>query len=187
MKSLNGQSLIDLAIQTAGSAAAAYELAVANGLSVTDDLTPGAELKSVDVFEQKVLTYFVNKNITPATDLSQIAPVTTGSSTIVDTMRASSQNVRKALVNQTWLDLAIQHLGSVDKAYELALANGVSLTDDTTPGTKLTGISDGWGSGNKTVFNYYSNKNLKPASALEKTATAVTVRIFDRTFGRTFN
>lgn len=67
MKALNGQSLIDLAIQTAGSAEAAYDLVVANGFSVTDEIAPGTELKEVDILNKNVSGYFTHKNLKPAT------------------------------------------------------------------------------------------------------------------------
>lgn len=67
MIALNNQSLIDLAIQTAGSAAAAYNIAAANGLSVTDDLAAGVELAGVDVVNKAVADYFKNRGLKPAT------------------------------------------------------------------------------------------------------------------------
>lgn len=67
MKALNEQSIIDLAIQTAGSVEAAFDLAKKNGLSLTDELTAGQELAAVDVVSKPVASYFNQKEIKPAT------------------------------------------------------------------------------------------------------------------------
>ena len=67
VKVLQSQSVIDLAIQTAGSAKAAFALAVANGLSITDDLTAGSDIELVDVVDRDITAYYVNKSLTPAT------------------------------------------------------------------------------------------------------------------------
>jgi len=72
MKILHGQSLLDLAIQTAGSVEAAYDFAVANGLSVTDDLIVGKEHKATGVINKSVLNYYTQKNIKPATAITGI-------------------------------------------------------------------------------------------------------------------
>ena len=67
MKALSGQTLFDIAIQSCGSAEAAFELAVLNGISVTDDLVPGQELVMPDVVNKNISTYYANKSLTPAT------------------------------------------------------------------------------------------------------------------------
>jgi hypothetical protein len=67
MKVLAGQSLIDIAIQELGSAEGAYNLAVLNGMSITDDLVPGQELVMPDVVNKNISTYYANKSLTPAT------------------------------------------------------------------------------------------------------------------------
>ena len=67
MKVLQGQTLIDIAIQELGSAEAAFDLGMLNGLSVTDELTPGQELKLPVISNKSVAAYYVNKAIKPAT------------------------------------------------------------------------------------------------------------------------
>ena len=42
------------------------------------------------------------------------------------------------LHHQSFLDLAIQHTGSVENAFILALQNGKSLTDDLVAGEQLS-------------------------------------------------
>jgi hypothetical protein len=64
------QSLFDIALQEYGSAASAFDIALANGLSVTAFLAPG---ESLDVpndapTNSAVLVYYKNNQVTPATD-----------------------------------------------------------------------------------------------------------------------
>jgi len=67
MKVLQGQTLIDIAVQELGSAEAAYGLAVLNNLSVTDELVPGQELQLPTVTNRSISDYYNNKGIKPAT------------------------------------------------------------------------------------------------------------------------
>ncbi|MDR2964043.1 MAG: hypothetical protein LBU90_10495 [Bacteroidales bacterium] len=83
---LDRQSMFDIALQTAGSAEAAFALARENDLSLTEDLEVGAVLtmgQSILTMGQSVLTmghapllnknvtdFFANKHLRPATAIS---------------------------------------------------------------------------------------------------------------------
>ena len=66
---LHNQSLLDLAVQHTGTAENAFALAVVNGLSLTDDLPAGAEIKLPDSVnkDSDVLNYYSAKRLQPAT------------------------------------------------------------------------------------------------------------------------
>ena len=64
MKALQGQTVIDMAIQACGSLEAAYDLAVANGVSITD--TVSGNMTSVDVVKQTIADYYSNKGLHPS-------------------------------------------------------------------------------------------------------------------------
>jgi hypothetical protein len=70
MRVLEGQSVFDIAVQTAGGVEAAFSLALANGVSLTDDLTAGQELATVTPANKPIAEYYANKNIMPATGLT---------------------------------------------------------------------------------------------------------------------
>lgn len=61
------QNIIDVAVQKAGSANAAFEIAEANGLAVTDYLEPGQEIEVPNVHNADRVNYFENKGIKPET------------------------------------------------------------------------------------------------------------------------
>ncbi len=67
---LEGQSLLDIAIQCCGSAEAAYDIAVLNGLSIADDLVAGRELSIPAAVKSSVVSYYTQKGIRPATALT---------------------------------------------------------------------------------------------------------------------
>ena len=67
MKVAKNQNIFDVALQKTGSVSAAFDLAVLNGLSVTDDLTPGTELKLLDVTNKDIVDYYKNRGLVPAT------------------------------------------------------------------------------------------------------------------------
>jgi hypothetical protein len=69
VKVLNGQSLFDLAIQAAGSVEAVFDIAAANGVSITDELQPGTILVIPAVSNRQVADYYRSNSIRPATTL----------------------------------------------------------------------------------------------------------------------
>lgn len=64
------QSLLDVAIQQSGSILVAFELAVKNSLSITDDLIPCESISLVGVNNADIKAYYEAKNIVPATALT---------------------------------------------------------------------------------------------------------------------
>lgn len=69
------------------------------------------------------------------------------------------------LHNQTLLDLAIQYTGTAENAFDLALANNKSITDDLQAGESID-ISTYDTQKNKDILNYYQAKKLQPATGL---------------------
>lgn len=63
------QSLLDMAVQTAGSMEAAFGLAAANGVSLTDTLTDGQVLDTVAVENADTVRRYSVQGIQPATAL----------------------------------------------------------------------------------------------------------------------
>jgi len=168
MKALQGQTLFDIAIQSCGGTEAAYALAKLNGLSVTDELVPGQELVLTDIVNPGIALYFKNKNIHPATLLAVKAQVI---GSMVDTVTRVVTTIQSNLIatieGQSLFDIAVQEFGSIEAAYALATINGLSVTDELTPGTLLqkTGII------NKKIVSYYSDKNFKPATGVSSDST----------------
>lgn len=154
------QSLLDIAIQSCGSAEAAFALAVLNGVNLTDDLIPGKELALPEVVNADVALYFKSKNLQPATSLAVQAQII---GSLVDTVANNSQldgNMIRVMESQTLLDIALQEFGSIEAAFALAVLNGMSLTDELTAGDLLHRTSIF----NKKIVAYYSDKNIRPAT-----------------------
>ncbi|WP_315543871.1 hypothetical protein [Capnocytophaga leadbetteri] len=71
-----------------------------------------------------------------------------------------------ALHNQSLLDLALQHTGTIESVFELAEANALNITDDVQAGAPLY-LGEGLGVRNE-ILSYYTAKNLQPATAFTK-------------------
>ncbi|MBO7052197.1 MAG: hypothetical protein J6W24_05985 [Prevotella sp.] len=67
-----GQTLLDIAVVTAGTMEAAMALAIANGLPLTADLTNGQELECVEVKRRDIRQMFITQRTQPATALATI-------------------------------------------------------------------------------------------------------------------
>nr|DAX76032.1 MAG TPA: hypothetical protein [Caudoviricetes sp.] len=70
------------------------------------------------------------------------------------------------LHNQSLLDLALQHTGTIESVFEFAEANAFNITDDVVAGKTLVLPAEAFS--NKDILNYYTAKNLQPATAFTK-------------------
>lgn len=81
-KVLNNQSLFDIAIQTLGSAEAAFDIALANNISITDDLEVGQTLQIpqavTDYVRKQTVNYYKINDIKPATAIDSTMAVPEG-------------------------------------------------------------------------------------------------------------
>ena len=80
-----------------------------------------------------------------------------------------------ALHNQSLLDLALQHTGTIESVFEFAEANALNITDDVQAGAPLY-LGEGLGERNE-ILNYYTAKNLQPATAFSKEDEQVAKRL----------
>lgn len=65
------QSLLDIAIEHCGQFEAAFDIAVKNGLNLTDDLTAGQEIELVEPTDKSVAAFFAVQENKPATAVTQ--------------------------------------------------------------------------------------------------------------------
>ena len=66
------------------------------------------------------------------------------------------------LYNQSILDIAIQHTGTVENSFDIAIANGFSVSDALSAGLFLE-IPETLEK-EKDIHNYYDAKGIKPAT-----------------------
>jgi len=63
----DGQSLLDVAIQLCGNIEAAYDFALLNNRSITDNYNTGESLRMPEILNKKLVDYYKLNNISPAT------------------------------------------------------------------------------------------------------------------------
>ncbi len=80
-----------------------------------------------------------------------------------------------ALHNQSLLDLALQHTGTIESVFELAKDNALNITDDVVAGKTLVLPTEAFT--NKDILAYYTAKNLQPATAFTKEDEQVAKRL----------
>ncbi|ATA75219.1 hypothetical protein [Capnocytophaga sp. H2931] len=82
------------------------------------------------------------------------------------------------LHNQSLLDTCLQHTGTIESLFDLALANDLSVTDDLTAGQVLSlPLSEGEGTKDKDILGYYTAKNIQPATGFTQTDLQVLERL----------
>ena len=64
------QSLFDIAMEHAGSTEAAWDIAVANKLSIADDLNIDIPLSVPAILNQRIVTFFQSIRHSPATNMT---------------------------------------------------------------------------------------------------------------------
>ena len=79
------------------------------------------------------------------------------------------------LHNQSLLDLALQHTGTIESIFEFAEANSLNITDDVVAGRTLVLSAETFT--NKDILSYYTAKNLQPATAFTKADEEVFERL----------
>lgn len=83
----------------------------------------------------------------------------------------------KAIVlhNQSLLDTCLQHTGTIESLFDLALVNGLSVTDDLKAGQAFevpNNIQK-----DKDILNYYTAKNIQPATGFTQTDLQILERL----------
>ena len=79
------------------------------------------------------------------------------------------------LHNQSLLDLALQHTGTIESIFEFAEANALNITDDVVAGRTLVLPAEAFT--NKDILSYYTAKKLQPATAFTKADEEVFKRL----------
>ena len=79
------------------------------------------------------------------------------------------------LHNQSLLDLALQHTGTIESIFEFAEANALNITDDVRAGRTLVLPAEAFT--NKDILGYYTAKNIQPATAFTKADEQVFKRL----------
>lgn len=132
-----GQSLLDIAIQHCGSLEALGELARLNGLDVSASLTAGDVLEIPEPTNKRVRRILADFQIVPASSEEPLGISVT--LPVVPVNISATYNVAGAVVQagQSLADIAVQYLGSVSAMPELAQLNGITITDELEPGTRL--------------------------------------------------
>lgn len=176
MRVLEGQSLFDIAIQSCGSAEAAFDLAVLNGVSLTDEVFDELELS--DILNVEIASFFKTKNIQLATaTVKESERIYIVADTIIRDSAMQQSNFICVASGQTLFDIALSEFGSVDAAFELADINDLNVTDDLYSGQllKKTFIV------NKSIHKFYKQRCILPATWFDGEHST-----FDNTFDFTF-
>jgi hypothetical protein len=79
-------------------------------------------------------------------------------------MQTNNKMKTKAYERQSLLDIALIVAGDADAAFDIALQNGLSITDKIGGSEILTYSAAPI---NRAVLQYYRNNNIEPATALD--------------------
>lgn len=165
MRTLEGQTIFDIAIQSCGSAEAAFDFAVLNGVSLTDEPT----LIDVvpDVIDADIVSYFAKKGLHPAT-AAGIVPdlIVTPVDSLISYESILQSDEVVVLDGQSFFDLATIYCGSPELAYEFAELNQMPVTAELESGAVIKKPIIN----NKRIATYYSEKALQPATATTYTS-----------------
>lgn len=132
----NGQSLADITANF--DLENIFEMALLNDLRIDSKPVPGTKLKVVE-------TPVEVKKQTPLPILRPVKKL----------IAVDKQNIQ---------DLTIQTAGSLENIFEMAMLNGISVTETPTPGEKYKAVENNI---NSDIVNYYVAKKIIPATGLK--------------------
>jgi hypothetical protein len=163
----NRQTLLDLAMQYAGSAEAALAMCLQNNLSITDELNAGTVLFSPVVINADIVTLFVSDKVQPASIYDVVVSgIDDGADTIIVAQNTLSNSITTGN-RQTLLDLAMQYAGSAEAALAMCLQNNMPITQLLDAGTLLKQpvVVDA------TTVSQFTTDKVRPASILQNIDT----------------
>ncbi|MBK5213356.1 MAG: hypothetical protein JJE55_06825 [Flavobacteriaceae bacterium] len=134
----NQDFITALALAT-GSIETLFASALLNGIGITEYLDPQSTFEAV----------------APASKLNV-------RETALPQLKPTPKTV--AIENQNLQDLTIQTSGSLEHIFEMAMLNGISITETPTPGQKYRSVENDI---NSDIVNYYVAKSIKPATGLQ--------------------
>ncbi len=124
-------TIIDRTVNANKSVEALFEMAMLNGIGITDDVAESVAL-NLPVTDFPVVPVIINK---PAT---------------------LKINIKQAVKRfQKTTDFVTQFSGALENLFEMAIMNGIGITDDILPGSMLYVNAK-----NKSVVNFYKNSHI---------------------------
>lgn len=154
-----GQTVFDIALWETGGIEGAINIALLNGLSLSEPVNPGALESTGETVNESVKAWFNNNDINPATAYDG----TVTASGLVFVQSATDKNNENTVrQGQCVFDLGIQTTGSVEGAFDTALLNNCSLSDALIPGTAFITAPPV----DKRVLRWYKTNNIYPASVV---------------------
>lgn len=133
---LQGQTILDMAIQITGDFTGVVSLALLNELCITDELEYGQPLALASVVNAQMKQQISDRNITPATyQCCDDFKVNGMPYAFVATKQLES--IVQTIANQSLLDITLQECGSFEDLIQMALLNDKSITDDIQQGEMI--------------------------------------------------
>lgn len=130
-----GQTIFDVAVEYLDNALMAYQIAMLNGISVTDVLQYGSTIKIPNYTN----TYTSEKSVNQTSEV-YVVTVKQG---------------------QSLLDIAVQYCGDAAAAFDIAKINNLTFSSSLEAGTSINLIP----SLNEGLSKYFKNGNHTPATA----------------------
>ena len=121
---LNGQSILDISLQTSGSIESLFSIAALNNLDSLTDSVEGLELINSDVIDDDIVLKLFGKN-TPATAMDFIPREVEAFKLIPLEIFDKGQSIN-VYNQQSLFDIALQTTGSISTIFELAALNNLS-------------------------------------------------------------
>lgn len=136
------QQAVDISMQEYGSIASMFDIALLNGVSITDELAAGFVLQLPTLPINKGVVAILKRpgNIPASDDVADLDFFTAGAAFV---LQPAEEKKLRALPMQTMIDIALQEVGDVEDLFRLAALNGKSITERLIAGELLqTGIID---------------------------------------------
>jgi hypothetical protein len=164
VKAQNGQTLLDIALQTSGHNEGVFDLAIANGWAVTEEVATNSFVKTVAVLKQDIVSRYASLGIYPASNIGGTYAPTGFSFTAFAPPKTQTVLVAEG---QEIVDVALMETGGIESAFEVAHRLGIAITDALRAGIDRVLTPDSVYKNR--VLRFYSERGIIPATHLDKT------------------
>ena len=164
MTVLEGQTLLDIAIQELGDRERIFELMYLNQLALDQDLSAGMQIECPDYDLSKREIVKVFSNLSHRFASRDVVNISYASGLVTTNVEDLKEGI-KILAGQTLLDIAIQELGDRERIFELMYLNQLALDQDLSAGLQIE--CPDYDLSKKEIVKVFSNAMHKPASSAE--------------------
>lgn len=180
VQAIQGQMLVDMAMQLTGDASKLFALAVLNNRPITHNLVPGelpeANTGDLSAANLRLAQLLTQSDKRPASG-DGLRPASIVSQSFVLRKLADAPTGKQVQRGQALVDLAMQYQGDASLLYSLAASLGMNITEQLTDGNYLAVVQQAADARKAKLVDMLNRPKDWPASDFDKDGPPISVKL----------